>query len=153
MQKKRVKILSQFKNGKLDILVCTDALARGIDIGRIDYVVSYDCPQFVKTYIHRVGRTARAGSSGTALTLLEKSDEKVFSTMMKEADKTDKVHEEEADHSALDKKAYKTARQKSADILKEEKAAQQEGKKKLAFGARKKNVKVVAAAKKIKKKK
>ena len=50
---KRGKILNQFKNDKIDILVATDALARGIDIGKIDFVISYDCPKFVKTYIHR----------------------------------------------------------------------------------------------------
>merc|ERR1719232_848607 len=62
----RGKILSKFKNDKIDILVATDALARGIDIGTIDFVISYDCPSFIKTYIHRIGRTARAGRTGNA---------------------------------------------------------------------------------------
>ena len=60
-------------------LVATDALARGIDIGKIDYVVSYDCPKYIKTYIHRVGRTARAGQSGYAITILSgKGEDKQF---------------------------------------------------------------------------
>ena len=51
---KRAKVLNLFKNGdKIDILVSTDALARGIDIGTIEFVISYDNPKFVKTYIHR----------------------------------------------------------------------------------------------------
>lgn len=71
-QEKRVKVLSKFKNGQLDILVCTDALARGIDIGSIDYVVSYDLPMLITSYIHRVGRTARAGKPGVAISIVEK---------------------------------------------------------------------------------
>ena len=81
---KRGKILNQFKNDKIDILVATDALARGIDIGKIDFVISYDCPKFVKTYIHRVGRTARAGQSGRAITLIENNQMKAFKIMFKQ---------------------------------------------------------------------
>ena len=80
----------QFKRGAVDFLVATDALARGIDIGEIGHVVSYDCPLFVKTYIHRVGRTARAGKTGTAITLVDKSENKKFNSIMKEAGKTDR---------------------------------------------------------------
>ena len=51
-------------------MVCTDAVARGMDLGTVDCVISYDPPKFVKNYIHRIGRTARAGRPGTAITLL-----------------------------------------------------------------------------------
>ena len=53
---KRTKILKAFKNDKIEVLVSTDALARGIDIGTIDFVISYDVPSYVKTYIHRIGK-------------------------------------------------------------------------------------------------
>ena len=55
---KRTKILKAFKNDKIEVLVSTDALARGIDIGTIDFVISYDVPSYVKTYIHRIGKNA-----------------------------------------------------------------------------------------------
>lgn len=51
-------------------IVSSDALARGMDIPGVKYVVSYDAPMYIKTYIHRIGRTARAGKKGTAVTLL-----------------------------------------------------------------------------------
>ena len=57
-----------------DSLICSDAMARGMDIGNVQYVISYDPPPYIKTYIHRVGRTARAGKEGIALTLLQKKE-------------------------------------------------------------------------------
>ncbi|XP_023332629.1 ATP-dependent RNA helicase DDX51 [Eurytemora carolleeae] len=78
---KRKKVLSKLKNGTIRILVCSDALARGIDVENLDGVISYDCPQFIKAYIHRVGRTGRAGRSGVALTLLEPTQRKNFKKM------------------------------------------------------------------------
>lgn len=57
-----------------DSLICSDAMARGMDIDDVQYVISYDPPPYIKTYIHRVGRTARAGKEGTALTLLQKKE-------------------------------------------------------------------------------
>lgn len=66
----RNSVLLKFQTGKVDGIVCSDALARGIDIPNVDVVISYDAPRHVKTYIHRIGRTARAGRLGTAVTLL-----------------------------------------------------------------------------------
>lgn len=57
-----------------DSLICSDAMARGMDIDDVQYVISYDPPPYIKTYIHRVGRTARAGKEGTALSLLQKKE-------------------------------------------------------------------------------
>ena len=57
-----------------DSLICSDAMARGMDIDNVQYVISYDPPPYIKTYIHRVGRTARAGKEGIALTLLQKKE-------------------------------------------------------------------------------
>lgn len=66
----RNSVLLKFQTGKVDGIVCSDALARGMDIPHVDVVISYDAPRHVKTYIHRIGRTARAGRKGTAVTLL-----------------------------------------------------------------------------------
>ena len=57
-------ILRDFKLGKLQLLICSDAMARGMDIQDVSYVISYDVPNYVRSYIHRVGRTARAGNKG-----------------------------------------------------------------------------------------
>lgn len=62
----RRKTLRAFADGKIDVLVCTDLIARGIDISQIRHVVNYDLPPGKREYVHRVGRTARAGESGTA---------------------------------------------------------------------------------------
>jgi superfamily II DNA/RNA helicase len=59
-------------------LISTDALARGIDIPKVDVVISYDLCKDIKSYIHRVGRTARAGNQGTAVTLLTENNVKTF---------------------------------------------------------------------------
>ena len=61
-------------NISVSSLICSDAMARGMDIENVHYVVSYDFPPFLKTYIHRIGRTARAGRAGTTVTLLEKKE-------------------------------------------------------------------------------
>ncbi|HET6352226.1 MAG TPA: DEAD/DEAH box helicase [Coriobacteriia bacterium] len=69
-QQQRDSALEKFREGKVDILVATDIIARGIDISDIDHVVNYDVPENPDDYVHRIGRTARAGASGYALTLL-----------------------------------------------------------------------------------
>lgn len=54
--------------------MCTDAVSRGMDLGVVDCVISYDSPKYVKNYIHRAGRAARAGRPGTAITILTDSE-------------------------------------------------------------------------------
>lgn len=68
-------------------LVCTDALARGIDLPGVQCVISYSAPKHLKTYIHRAGRTARAGELGLAVTLLHKSQVNKFQSLLHQADK------------------------------------------------------------------
>ena len=70
-QSAREKALSDFKAGKSDVLVATDVAARGIDIDGITHVINYQCPEDEKTYVHRVGRTARAGAHGIAVTFVD----------------------------------------------------------------------------------
>lgn len=69
-QRERMEAMRQFKNGKVKVLIATDVVARGIDINGIDYVFNYDIPREHEYYTHRIGRTARAGAQGTAVTLV-----------------------------------------------------------------------------------
>ena len=69
-QRKRLKILSDFKEGRLPILVATDVASRGLHIGGVTHVINYDLPFDAEDYVHRVGRTARAGASGKAISLV-----------------------------------------------------------------------------------
>lgn len=66
-QTKRLSALNKFKEGSRNILIATDVASRGLDIPDVDLVVNYDIPSNGKDYIHRVGRTARAGKAGRAL--------------------------------------------------------------------------------------
>jgi ATP-dependent RNA helicase RhlE len=74
-QTEREEILLEFKNKKLPIIIGTDALSRGIDVEGIDLVINYDAPPDPEDYIHRIGRTARAATTGTAITLINHRDE------------------------------------------------------------------------------
>jgi ATP-dependent RNA helicase DeaD len=70
----RDRIMGQFREGFIDILVATDLAARGIDIKEISYVVNYHLPDTYDTYVHRSGRTARAGATGLSLTILQQEE-------------------------------------------------------------------------------
>ncbi|MBN6051408.1 C-terminal helicase domain-containing protein, partial [Nonomuraea sp. RK-328] len=70
-QGQREQALRAFRNGKIDVLVATDVAARGIDIDDVTHVVNYDAPTDDKTYVHRIGRTGRAGRTGIAVTFVE----------------------------------------------------------------------------------
>jgi len=70
----REKALQQFRDGTIDVLVCTDVAARGIDVEDVTHVINYTCPDDEKTYLHRIGRTGRAGADGVAVTLVDWDD-------------------------------------------------------------------------------
>ncbi len=70
-QNQRQKALKQFKNREIRILVATDIAARGIDIDKLKYVINYDIPNIAETYVHRIGRSGRAGEDGVAYSLCE----------------------------------------------------------------------------------
>lgn len=70
----REQALRAFRNGKVDVLVATDVAARGIDVEHVTHVVNYQCPEDEKTYLHRIGRTARAGNTGIAVTFVDWDD-------------------------------------------------------------------------------
>ena len=77
-QNQRMKSLNDLKNEKTDVLVATDVAARGLDIKNVTHIYHYDVPKTPIEYIHRIGRTARAGANGTAITLLTKPDHDNF---------------------------------------------------------------------------
>ncbi|GFS24711.1 ATP-dependent RNA helicase DDX51 [Elysia marginata] len=66
-------------------LICSDMMTRGMDIGNVEYVISYDSPPYIETYIHRVGRTARANRPGTAITMLEGKEVYHFKKMLRDS--------------------------------------------------------------------
>jgi superfamily II DNA/RNA helicase len=70
----REQALRAFRKGKVDVLVATDVAARGIDVDDVTHVINYQCPEDEKTYLHRIGRTARAGNTGTAVTFVDWED-------------------------------------------------------------------------------
>ena len=77
-QKIREKIVDKIKNGQLDILVATDVAARGLDVDRITHVINYDVPYDVESYVHRIGRTGRAGRTGDAILFVSPRDRRML---------------------------------------------------------------------------
>ena len=82
-QTQRLAALDDFRTGKVTHLIATDVAARGLDIPSVDAVISFDAPKTLASYLHRVGRTARAGKKGTALTFMEEADRKLVKTIAK----------------------------------------------------------------------
>ena len=77
-QKEREAVMLDFRNGKVQVLVATDIVARGIDVDDIPLVINYDVPRDAEDYVHRIGRTARAENNGTAITLVSDQDKRFF---------------------------------------------------------------------------
>jgi ATP-dependent RNA helicase DeaD len=77
-QEQRDRIMARFRDGALDVLVATDVAARGLDIEHISHVVNYDVPSSPDTYVHRIGRTGRAGREGVAITLVEPREHRLL---------------------------------------------------------------------------
>ncbi len=77
-QQKRERVMRDFRSGKYRIMVATDIAARGIDVQHVKHVINYDLPHCPEDYIHRIGRTARAGSHGSALNLISSQDQKYW---------------------------------------------------------------------------
>jgi ATP-dependent RNA helicase DDX51/DBP6 len=92
-QRRRERILSDFRRSKIDTLICSDLMSRGLDIESVECVVSYDAPSHIKAYVHRVGRTARAGKNGLAVTILRRHEVRFFKDMLRKADHEAKLKE------------------------------------------------------------
>jgi ATP-dependent RNA helicase RhlB len=110
LQKKRLRILSEFKEGKLPVLVATDVASRGIHVEAVSHVINFDLPQDVEDYVHRIGRTGRAGASGKAISLAD--EEYVFSLEDIEKYIGQKIPVEWADDSMFAKEIKRTAEEK-----------------------------------------
>ncbi|KAJ9458967.1 hypothetical protein DIPPA_65532 [Diplonema papillatum] len=88
----RSHVVQNLREGVSSCAVCSDALARGLDLDKVSLVINYEIPQYIQTYIHRVGRTARAGRSGKAVTLVEGAEEEAeFAALRKKATSTKEV--------------------------------------------------------------
>jgi len=82
-QSQREKVITQIKKGALDIIVATDVAARGIDVDRISYVINYDIPHDTESYIHRIGRTGRAGRKGTTILFVTPREHRLLNAIKK----------------------------------------------------------------------
>ena len=103
-QNKRLNILNKFRNQKFTVLIATDIAARGLDIPHIEHVINYDLPQRTEDYIHRIGRTARAGKKGSALSFISESDKKIWDNIRKLITPDEK---ESHDANSLIRKSFK----------------------------------------------
>ena len=86
-QKNRERIITQFKAGKLDILVATDVAARGLDVDRISHVINYDIPHDTEAYVHRIGRTGRAGREGDAILFVAPREKRMLQSIERATNK------------------------------------------------------------------
>lgn len=77
-QQSRLETLNAFKEGSLRVLVATDVAARGLDIAELPFVINYELPTQPEDYVHRIGRTGRAGADGVAISLMDKTEQKMF---------------------------------------------------------------------------
>ncbi len=83
-QAQREQVLLDFRNRKLNVLVATDLLSRGIDVEDIDWVINFDIPSDAEDYVHRIGRTARAENTGTAISIIGEKDRQAFARIEKQ---------------------------------------------------------------------
>ncbi|GAA5838237.1 hypothetical protein JCM3766R1_001870 [Sporobolomyces carnicolor] len=87
----RAKVLKDFKAGEIQMLICSDLISRGIDLANVSHVISYDVPTDMRKYVHRVGRTARAGQKGEAWSLVEDQEVAPFKAIMSSAQHYQKI--------------------------------------------------------------
>jgi superfamily II DNA/RNA helicase len=106
-QSKRDRVIRGFRSGKSRILVATDVAARGLDIPLIQHVINYDLPQVPEDYIHRIGRTGRAGKEGSAMTFLTNHDYSMWRSIQKLIDPNFKLKEQVKNPSNKKSKRFK----------------------------------------------
>ncbi len=114
-QKTRDKVLNKFKNGNIRILVATDVAARGLDIEDVGFIINYDVPQNLDDYIHRIGRTARAGKTGYAFTLVSRDEVARFNNI-KKSNETRIIEKEVPTHQQLNDIKNELIIKKAKDI-------------------------------------
>ncbi len=137
-QSKRDRVIRGFRNGNSRILIATDVAARGLDIPVIKHVINYDLPQVPEDYIHRIGRTGRAGKDGSALTFLTNSDRNMWRSIQKLIDPNFKTFQEiEKNRSKKNKKGKKSFNKKK-NFRDKNKFFKKEDRKKSSFNKNKK---------------
>jgi superfamily II DNA/RNA helicase len=129
-QSKRDRVMNAFRKGVKRILVATDVAARGLDIPLIQHVINYDLPQVPEDYVHRIGRTARAGSEGSAITFLTRDDRLMWRSISKLIDPN---YKEEFNYN---KKNQRSNKRNNKDYNKKRKFRD---KKKFNFSSKEKN--------------
>ena len=118
-QARRITVLKRFRAGKLDILVATDVAARGLDISGVTHVYNYDIPQDPDSYVHRIGRTGRAGQNGSSITFVTPNEIGYMRTIEQLTKKKMTPLRPPSDDQAL-RGQLKVAKSKIEDLMKED---------------------------------
>ncbi|MEJ5173318.1 MAG: DEAD/DEAH box helicase, partial [Hydrogenothermaceae bacterium] len=106
-QNKREAVLRKFRTGELKILVATDVAARGLDIKGVELVINYRLPRDVESYIHRIGRTGRAGREGTAISIMTPDQDKLFAQIQKKIGKSLEIINLSSENIQQEKKQFR----------------------------------------------
>ena len=137
-QSKRERVINNFRNGKSRILIATDVAARGLDIPLIQHVINYDLPQVPEDYIHRIGRTGRAGKEGSALTFLTPSDRSMWNSISRLINPDFKISKEGQSRNLKGKKRFKAKFNKEKKFKDKKKFFKKDDSRKSNFKGKKK---------------
>ena len=141
-QSKRDRVINSFRKGLKRILIATDVAARGLDIPLIQHVINYDLPQVPEDYVHRIGRTARAGSDGSALTFLTSEDRSMWNSINKLIDPNFKPVSSNLRRNSKTKRRGKGPNNKKRKLRKEKKFNFKEKKRPFEKGQKDKSKRV-----------
>ncbi len=137
-QSKRERVINNFRNGKSRVLIATDVAARGLDIPLIQHVINYDLPQVPEDYIHRIGRTGRAGKEGSALTFLTPSDRSMWNSISRLINPDFKISKESQSRNLKGKKRFKARFNKEKKFKDKRKFFKKDDSRKSNFKGKKK---------------
>ena len=138
-QSKRDRVINNFRNGKSKILIATDVAARGLDIPLIKHVINYDLPQVAEDYIHRIGRTGRAGKEGSSLTFITPNDRSMWNSISRLIDPNFIATKKNKDKNFKKNRRNKVSFKKNKNFKNKKKKFQFNNKKKFRNKNRSKN--------------